>query len=175
MVLSYSLRGKTPLQLACAGWHIKCAQTVLPLLNTCLEVRCFCCADLAAGEIKSVIWATLQGWNKQWDEWVEQDGLHKFKKELLDVRLDGGETSAQGTADAKRVPSPPSLPRSLRLHHLMCSSCRNNAGASITCRTAFHVCREVACRGTVRQSCLWQSDGPCWLISSACDGLLRGG
>ena len=36
---------------------------------------------------------------------MEQDGLHKFKKELLDVRLDGGETSAQGTADVKYTPT----------------------------------------------------------------------
>lgn len=54
-----------------------------------------------------------QGWNKQWDEWVEQDGLHKFKKELLDVRLDGGENSAQGTADA-RCSIPPALPSGMR-------------------------------------------------------------
>ncbi|CAK0783845.1 hypothetical protein CVIRNUC_007045 [Coccomyxa viridis] len=39
------------------------------------------------------------GWNKQWDEWVEQTGLHKYKKELLDVKFE--ETSAQGTGDAK--------------------------------------------------------------------------
>ena len=32
---------------------------------------------------------------------MEQEGLHKFKKELLEVRLDGGENSAPGTADAK--------------------------------------------------------------------------
>ena len=38
---------------------------------------------------------------------MEQEGLHKFKKELLDVRLDGGENSAQGTADAKCAPSCP--------------------------------------------------------------------
>ena len=41
----------------------------------------------------------LQGWNKQWDEWVEQTGLHKYKKELLDVKFE--DTSAQGTGDAK--------------------------------------------------------------------------
>ena len=41
----------------------------------------------------------LQGWNKQWDEWVEQTGLHKYKKELLDVKFE--ETSAQETGDAK--------------------------------------------------------------------------
>ncbi len=44
---------------------------------------------------------------------MEQDGLHKFKKELLDVRLDGGENSAQGTADA-RCSIPPVLPSCMR-------------------------------------------------------------
>lgn len=60
---------------------------------------------LAGGQVRSGL--PSQGWNKQWDEWVEQEGLHKFKKELLDVRLDGGENSAQGTADAKYAPTPP--------------------------------------------------------------------
>ena len=58
----------------------------------------------------------LQGWNKQWDEWVEQEGLHKFKKELLDVRLDGAENSAQGTADAKCDLLPPNANAS-RCYH----------------------------------------------------------
>jgi hypothetical protein len=34
---------------------------------------------------------TAQGWNKMWDEWVEQTGLTKFKKELaaMEFQADG--------------------------------------------------------------------------------------
>lgn len=79
---------------------------MLALLDMRSEVRwpLPCSFPAIGGDLASAL--RLQGWNKQWDEWVEQEGLHKFKKELLDVRLDGGENSAQGTADAKCDLSP---------------------------------------------------------------------
>ena len=45
-----------------------------------------------------------QGWNKMWDEWVEQDGLAKFKKELAAMEFtkegEGGSTREFGGASA---------------------------------------------------------------------------
>lgn len=29
----------------------------------------------------------VQGWNKKWDEWVEETGLTKYKKELVKVQF----------------------------------------------------------------------------------------
>ena len=48
--------------------------------------------------------APQQGWNKMWDEWVEQTGLTKFKKELVAIEFkaegDGGDGEPGGAAAA---------------------------------------------------------------------------
>ena len=45
-----------------------------------------------------------QGWNKMWDEWVEQTGLTKYKKELVAIEFkpdgDGGDGEPDGAAAA---------------------------------------------------------------------------
>ena len=45
-----------------------------------------------------------QGWNKKWDEWVEAEGLTKYKKELAKVEFtkegEGGTREFGGKAEA---------------------------------------------------------------------------
>lgn len=53
--------------------------------------------------IPSNLWLS-QGWNKKWDEWVEAEGLTKYKKELAKVEFtkegEGGTREFGGKAEA---------------------------------------------------------------------------
>ena len=53
--------------------------------------------------IPSHLWLS-QGWNKKWDEWVEAEGLTKYKKELAKVEFtkegEGGTREFGGKAEA---------------------------------------------------------------------------
>ncbi len=90
---------------------------------------------------------------------MEQEGLHKFKKELLDVRLDGGENSAQGTADAKYGPVSPNRKAS-------CCSCWYFQGISVA-QSHRTPGMNGSCRPSVliRQTFVRKTIGP-WMLAT---------